>query len=78
MDRLMGLEFPKGFNGTVDVEGQPVKVTNGVAKFQGKLFYVDKNGAIVKNDQRVPVGVIQKGKYHPVSPMLAKRIANVH
>lgn len=53
----------KGYNGTVDVEGKPVQVRNGVAEAEGDKFFVTDDGLIVFNQQMQPLGYIENGVF---------------
>ena len=55
------------YNGTVDVQGQPVQVQNGVAQVEGKPYFVSDNGAMVVDQSRNIIGKITDGKFEPIS-----------
>lgn len=56
------------YNGTVDYNGQPINVTNGIADFGGEKFQVSNDGMIVANAQRQFIGTIQNGKFIQATP----------
>lgn len=55
----------KGYNGTVNVSGQPVEVSNGVAEVEGQKYYVTADGALVIDMKSQPIGYVENGEFHP-------------
>lgn len=62
---LSSPQAQQGYNGTVDVMGKPVKVTNGVAEFDGQQYFVSANGLLIVNNKRQVVGYIEDGEFKP-------------
>lgn len=58
-----GGSMSKHFNGVIDVEGQPVRVVDGVVDFEGERFFVSDDGHVVIDKDRRFVGIIQNGKF---------------
>lgn len=74
MPGLMGLDAGQGegFNGTVQVDGQPLQVRNGVANFRGMPFKVSEDGRVT-TPQGQQVGQIRDGKFMPLPEDQLKR-----
>ena len=65
----------QGFNGVVDVQGQPVKVVNGMAQFQGKPYFVSPPVSVVLDQNKRIVGKVENGKLSPMNP---KHVDAIH
>lgn len=63
--QMQGLGQQQGYNGMVQVQGQPVPVQNGVAQFQGQQFFVSHDGSMVIDGQRNLLGQVQNGQFVP-------------
>lgn len=53
------------YNGTVNVNGNPVQVKDGIAEMGGKRYFVAIDGSVVMNEQRQVVGKVVNGKFEP-------------
>jgi hypothetical protein len=56
------------FNGTIDVQGQPVEVKAGVAEVEGQPYMVSDDGAMVVSSQGQLVGHVENGKFVVITP----------
>ena len=54
------------FSGTVDVDGTMVEIENGEGEFEGKKYFVSKDGKFVIDEQHNIVGKIVDGKFAPI------------
>ena len=64
----------QGWNGVVNVGGQPVEVRNGVGTFQGKQYFVSNDGRIVADEQRNFIGIIQDGNFVKATKEMAAQL----
>lgn len=64
----------QGWNGVVNVNGQPVEVRNGVGTFQGKQYFVSNDGRIVADEQRNFIGIIQDGNFVKATKEMAAQL----
>lgn len=55
-----------GYSGVVDVQGQKIQVSGGVAEYDGQKYFVSDNGEIVMDQQRKPLGYIEGGIFKPL------------
>ena len=55
-----------GYNGIVDVQGQKVQVSGGVAEYDGQQYFVSNNGEIVMDKARKPLGYVEEGMFKPL------------
>lgn len=74
MGQPMAEQPQQGWNGVVNVQGQPVEVRNGVGVFQGKKYFVSNDGKIVADEQRNFIGMIQNGNFVKATPQMAKQL----
>ena len=51
------------YNGSVDVQGEPVQVKDGIADFQGEKFFVSANGEMVITKDGQFIGKVEAGKF---------------
>lgn len=65
------------YNGTVDVQGQPVQVQNGVVQVEGKPYFVSDNGAMVVDQQGKLLGHVSDGKFELVTPDYMNQMAQL-
>ena len=65
------------YNGTVDVQGQPVQVQNGVVQVEGKPYFVSDNGAMVVDHQGKLLGHVMGGKFEVVTPDYMNQMAQL-
>ena len=65
------------YNGTVDVQGQPVQVQNGVAQVEGKPYFVSDNGAMVIDQQGKLLGHVVDGQFEVVTPDYMNQMAQL-
>jgi hypothetical protein len=56
------------YNGTIDVQGQPVEVKAGVAEVEGQPYMVSDDGALVVSSQGQLVGHVENGKFVVITP----------
>jgi hypothetical protein len=62
------------FNATVEVEGKPVQVQNGVAKVDGKPYIVSDDGQLVLDSKGTLVGHIVDNKFVPADQAYLKQM----
>ena len=55
-----------GYNGVVDVQGQKVQVSGGIAEYDGERYFVSDNGEIVMDKARKPLGYVEDGVFKPL------------
>lgn len=67
-------EQSQGWSGTVNVQGQPVQVQNGVGEFQGKKYFVSNDGMIVADEQRNLIGIVQDGVFVQATKEIAAQL----
>lgn len=65
------------YNGTVDVQGQPVQVQNGVAQVEGQPYFVSDNGAMVIDQQGKLLGHVTDGKFEVVTADYMNQMAQL-
>jgi hypothetical protein len=53
----------QGYNGVVEAFGQQVQVVDGMAEFNGEMFYVNQDGSWVVNQDQMVIGYIDNGKF---------------
>lgn len=75
MSGLMGLDAEWGYTGEITVDGEKVPVTNGQTNYQGKTYYVSKDGSIVIDQQKQIVGSIKGKTFVPVNQ---KQLEQLH
>lgn len=64
----------QGYSGEVDVAGSKVTVSNGVAEYDGKKYYVSNNGEMVLDENRRLVAQITDGKVVAPSKQLIEML----
>ena len=62
------------YNGTVDVQGQPVQVEAGIANVEGQPYFVSDDGKLVLNAKGQLTGHIQDGKFEVVTEAYARKM----
>lgn len=66
-----------GYNGVIEFQDKKIDVHNGVAKYEGEVFYVSKDGNFVINQQREVVGSIRNGKFAHYTPELGQQLKDL-
>lgn len=62
------------FNGVVNVDGQPVQVTNGQATFQGQLYAISNDGSMVVTPDKHIVGYIEANNFKPMDQQQMEKL----
>ena len=62
------------FNGTIDVQGQPVEVKAGVAQVEGQPYMVSDDGKLVVDVKGRLVGHIEQGQFVPADEAYLKQM----
>lgn len=52
-----------GYNGKVSYNGQQISVKNGMAEFNGELYFVSDDGAFVVDKDHMVVGRVVNGEF---------------
>lgn len=64
----------KTYNGTVDVLGTPVEITNGIGDIEGNKIYVAPDGGIVADETGKIMGRIENGKFVVIDQAQASKL----
>ena len=62
------------FNGTIDVQGQPVEVKSGIAEVEGQRYMVSDDGKVILDARGQLVGHIENGQFVVVDEAYARAL----
>ena len=61
-----GMLETKGYNGIISVEGEKIKVSEGVFEYDGESYYISDDGSMVVDRERNIIGRIENGIFKEI------------
>ena len=56
----------KGYNGIISIEGEKIKVSEGVFEYDGESYYISDDGSMVVDRERNIIGRIENGIFKEI------------